>query len=59
MLGATTLLLLIGLLGAADIAYFHSWRGRLVVRPECRREAWIHVVRGVVYAAQFAVVPNV
>src|SRR6185295_11100553 len=49
---------LIGLLGSFDIAYFHSWRGRLVLRPESRREAWIHVLRGLVYAAQFLSVPN-
>ncbi len=59
MLTATILLLTIGLLGAADIAWFHSWRGRLVLRPESRREAWLHVGRGYCYAAQFLVVPNV
>jgi len=55
----TVLLCMIGFLGAIDIAYFHTWRGRLVLRPETRREAWIHVARGFCYAAQFAVVPNV
>jgi hypothetical protein len=56
---ATTLLLTIGLLGAIDIAYFHSYRGRLVLRPESRREAWIHVARGGCYTLQFLIVPNV
>lgn len=55
---ACILLALIGLLGAFDVAFFHSWKGRLASRRECRREVVIHVVRGVVYAAQFLVVPN-
>lgn len=58
MTTASVLLTLIGLLGAVDIAWFHTWKGALVTRPECRREAVIHVVRGFVYAAQFLVVPN-
>jgi hypothetical protein len=58
MLAATVLLVLIGLLGAFDIAYFHTYRGRLVDRPESRREAWLHVARGLVYALQFLAVPN-
>jgi hypothetical protein len=58
MLTPSVLLLLIGVLGAIDIAYFHSLRGRLVLRPESRREAWIHVLRGFVYAAQFLSVPS-
>ena len=56
---ASSLLVAIGLLGAFDIAYFHGYRARLVQRPESRREAWIHVVRGGLYALQFLVVPNV
>lgn len=59
MLVPSLLLAALGLLGAFDIAWFHSYRGRLVLRPECRREAWLHVVRGGVYAAQFLVIPNV
>jgi hypothetical protein len=58
MLAATVLLVLIGLLGAFDIAYFHTYRGRLVERPESKREAWLHVARGFVYALQFLAVPN-
>lgn len=56
---ASILLVAIGLLGAFDVAWFHTRRARLTARPECRREAWLHVVRGVVYAAQFLLVPNV
>ncbi|MDC0711417.1 SRPBCC family protein [Stigmatella sp. ncwal1] len=58
MTTATWLLLTIGILGAFDIAWFHSYKARLVTRPECRREALLHVVRGGVYAAQFLCVPN-
>lgn len=58
MLTASVLLLVIGLLGAFDVFYFHH-RGRLVERRESRREAWIHVARGPIYAAQFLLVPNV
>lgn len=59
MLTASLLLLLIGLLGAADIAIFHVRTARLLERPECRVEAWVHVARGLVYALQFALLPNV
>jgi hypothetical protein len=59
MLTASVLLLVIGVLGAFDIAFFHVRTARLLERPECRREAWTHVVRGVVYALQFVLVPNV
>ncbi len=58
MLTASILLLVIALLGAFDIAYFHTYRCRLSRRPESRTEAWIHVVRGVVYTLQLALVPN-
>ncbi len=58
MLIPSVLLAVIGLLGAFDIAWFHTWKGRLVARPECRAEAIVHVVRGFVYSAQFVVVPN-
>lgn len=53
------LLAVIGLLGAFDIAYFHWYRCRLSERAESRVEAWIHVARGFLYAAQFVVVPGV
>jgi hypothetical protein len=59
MLPATILLLAIGVIGAFDIAYFHTWRGALTKRPECRSEATVHVIRGFVYAAQFLLIPNV
>jgi hypothetical protein len=59
MFGSSIFLLVICLLGAFDIAYFHTYRCRLLHRPESRTEAWIHVVRGVVYSLQLALVPNV
>ena len=58
MLTACVLLLLIGLLGAFDIAWFHTWRGKLTRRAECRAESVVHVARGFIYSAQFIVVPN-
>ena len=59
MLTPSLLLLVIGLLGAFDIAYFHWHRCGLGRRPESRTEVWIHVARGLIYAAQLAVVPTV
>lgn len=56
---ASILLAVIGLLGAFDIAYFHWYKCRLSERPESRLEVWIHAARGVIYALQFALVPNV
>ncbi len=56
---ASFLLLVIGLLGAFDVVWFHMRAARLVERPECRREVLVHIARGVVYAAQFVLVPNV
>ncbi len=58
MLIASSLLFVIGVVGAADILFFHTLKGRLVQRAECRREAIIHVARGYVYAVQFIVVPG-
>ena len=58
MLTACCFLVAIGFLGAFDIAWFHTLRGQLTRRPECRVESVVHVVRGFVYAAQFLVIPN-
>ncbi|MCE9668478.1 SRPBCC family protein [Myxococcus stipitatus] len=52
------LLLVIGLLGAFDVVYFHGVRGRLMERPECRREVLWHTARHLVYALQFLWVAN-
>ncbi len=59
MIAAGGLLLLIGLLGAFDVFVFHRRQARLVERKAARREAWLHVARGIVYTLQFALVPNV
>jgi hypothetical protein len=56
MLLVASLLIAIGALGAFDCAWFHHRHARLGRTPETRREAWIHVARGVVYALQFAFV---
>src|ERR1051326_5455629 len=56
---ASFLLLIIALLGAFDIAWFHTKTCRLTERPDSRREVWIHVARGFVYALQLVLVPNV
>jgi hypothetical protein len=58
MLAPGFLLLAIGLLGAFDVFYFHRGLARITRRAEARREAWIHVARGVVYTLQFVAVPN-
>jgi hypothetical protein len=55
MLTAAWLLLLIGALGAFDIFTFHR-AAALTRRPDTRREAWLHVARGVVYSVQFVLV---
>lgn len=45
-------------IGAFDIAYFHR-RACLPEDPAGRFETVLHVIRGVVYAAQLALLPNV
>jgi hypothetical protein len=59
MLTPSILLLVVGLLGAFDIVYFHWHRCGLGRRAESRTEVWIHVARGLIYAVQLAVVPSV
>ena len=59
MLTACILLVLLGAFGAFDVAFFHMKRAKISERPECRTEAVLHIVRGVVYAIQFALLPNV
>lgn len=56
---ACILLLFLGALGAFDVVHFHARKARITERPECRTEAMLHVARGLVYAVQFAVIPNV
>jgi len=55
---AAWLLLLIGLLGAFDVWWFHGRLAQVATRPECRREHRWHVARHLVYAVQLAWVPH-
>lgn len=59
MLSASLFLVAIAVLGAFDVAYFHTFKGRLTQRPECRLEAKVHVARSLVYAVQFFAVASV
>ena len=59
MLTACIVLLLLGALGAFDIAYFHWHVCKLGSRHESRVEMSLHVARGFLYALQFVLVPNV
>ncbi len=58
MIIASALLFTIGIVGAADILIFHTLKGQLVQRAECRREAVLHVLRGYIYAVQFVIIPG-
>jgi hypothetical protein len=58
MTAAFYLLLAMGLLGTFDVVYFHIYRCRLHLRPECQREVLWHTVRHLVYALQFLWVPH-
>lgn len=52
------LLLIIAHLGLFDVLYFHIYKCRLHLRPECRREVFWHVWRHLIYALQFVWVAN-
>jgi hypothetical protein len=52
------LLLIIAHLGAFDVLYFHIYKCKLHLRPECRREVFWHVWRHLIYALQFVWVAN-
>jgi hypothetical protein len=58
MLTPCVLLLVIALLGAFDVFFFHRHHCRLSARAESRTEVWIHVARGFVYALQLWAVPS-
>jgi hypothetical protein len=58
MLVASVLLLVLGVLGAFDVFWFHHRTAKLAAHAPARLEVWMHVARGFVYAAQFLVVPN-
>ena len=52
------LLLIIAHLGVFDVLYFHIYKCRLHLRPECRREVFWHIWRHLIYALQFVWVAN-
>jgi hypothetical protein len=55
---ATWLLFIIGVLGAIDIALYHSASHGIRSHPDSRAELIVHCLRGPTYAALFLVVPN-
>ena len=58
MAAATWILLALGLLGAADIALFHTLAHGIRRNPESRQEVLVHAFRGPTYALLFLAVPN-
>lgn len=58
MIAATWLLFALGLLGATDIALYHTLSHGIRKHPDCRTELLVHSLRGPTYALLFAVVPN-
>lgn len=52
------LLLIIAHLGAFDVLYFHIYKCKLHLRPECQREVFWHICRHLIYALQFIWVAN-
>ena len=52
------LLLTIAHLGLFDVLYFHIYKCKLHLRPECRDEVFWHVLRHLIYALQFLWVAN-
>lgn len=58
MIVATYLLLAVGILGATDIALFHSASHGIRSHPDSRLELVTHGFRGPTYATLFVIVPN-
>ncbi|MCA8969228.1 MAG: hypothetical protein KDC95_05570 [Planctomycetes bacterium] len=58
MASATYLLLLVGVLGALDIAVYHTRAHDLRRQPSAWHELITHSLRGPTYAILFVVVPN-
>jgi hypothetical protein len=55
---ATWLLFIIGVLGATDIALYHSASHGIRSHPDSRAELIVHSLRGPTYGILFIVVPN-
>lgn len=58
MIAATYLLFLLGLLGAADILFYHSISHGIREHEDAQQELWIHSLRGPTYAILFVTIPN-
>jgi hypothetical protein len=58
MITAIWILFAIGLLGAADIVFYHTISHGIRKHAECRTELLVHSLRGPTYALLFAVLPN-
>jgi hypothetical protein len=58
MVAAFYFLLVIGHIGLFDVLYFHTYRCRLHVRPECHREVFWHTIRHIIYGLQFLIIAN-
>jgi hypothetical protein len=56
---ATYLLLAIGILGAADIALFHTVANGIRAHADSRWELYVHSLRGPTYGSLFLLIPNV
>ena len=52
------LLLVLAHIGVFDVLYFHVYKCKLHLRPECHREVFWHVLRHLIYALQFVWVAN-
>lgn len=59
MVAATYILLLLGVLGALDIAFYHAVSHGIRSHPDARHELIVHSLRGPTYATLFVVVPNI
>ena len=58
MIAATYILFALGILGALDIALYHSVSHGIRSHPDSRHELIIHSLRGPTYAILFLAVPN-
>ncbi len=58
MVISTYILFVLGILGATDIALFHSTAHGLRSHPDSKQELVTHALRGPTYAALFLLVPN-
>jgi hypothetical protein len=55
---ATYILVVLGILGAIDIAVYHGVAHGIRYHPDARAELVVHSLRGPTYCALFALIPN-